>query len=248
MIILIVIIILLVAVLIIETYFLNKIHNKEYKPVLELWTAIKDIDFNNDVVDMSKLDNLSVGIGVSANIIRKFQNLVDVICERINKVNEITDISEHDELSQCYNVQRLHTYKYLYEQSNNYLVVFIDVNNLKRMNDTKGHEAGDALIKKAASQIKYWENYGGEAYRIGGDEFMVVFKNVKVDHMMPAIHTWHRDVGILDVTPEGFKCLLSIGVAEGRHGMPFDIVQKVADKRMYEMKVQIKQQLGEPMR
>ena len=50
-------------------------------------------------------------------------------------------------------------------------IVFADVNGLKKVNDRKGHLAGDALLKKVASNIKVV--FGDEyAYRLGGDEFV----------------------------------------------------------------------------
>ena len=53
-------------------------------------------------------------------------------------------------------------------------VVYLDVNNLKKVNDTQGHEFGDQLIRLAAHIIE--ESFGrfGKAYRIGGDEFCVL--------------------------------------------------------------------------
>ncbi|MCR5655552.1 MAG: diguanylate cyclase [Lachnospiraceae bacterium] len=54
-------------------------------------------------------------------------------------------------------------------------VYVFDVNGLKRMNDTKGHEYGDMMIKDAAQCIR--EIFGeNQIYRIGGDEFVVLGK------------------------------------------------------------------------
>ncbi len=53
---------------------------------------------------------------------------------------------------------------------------FFDLNGLKRMNDTYGHEAGDELIRNAAKHI--WNTFEGNAFRIGGDEFTVVIIGV----------------------------------------------------------------------
>lgn len=56
----------------------------------------------------------------------------------------------------------------------NVTICSIDVNGLKKINDSKGHLAGDELINGAAICIKdVFENYG-EIYRIGGDEFSVI--------------------------------------------------------------------------
>lgn len=52
-------------------------------------------------------------------------------------------------------------------------VIFADLNGLKTMNDTKGHFAGDLLLKDAALTLqKHFSEY--EVYRAGGDEFMVL--------------------------------------------------------------------------
>lgn len=51
------------------------------------------------------------------------------------------------------------------------------MNNLKKMNDVHGHNAGDKVLIKAAEQLSFWHKYG-ELYRIGGDEFIVVVTNM----------------------------------------------------------------------
>ena len=56
-------------------------------------------------------------------------------------------------------------------------IVFADLNGLKRMNDANGHSAGDKLIRDAAKILK--EIFpANEIYRAGGDEFMVLLRDV----------------------------------------------------------------------
>lgn len=64
-------------------------------------------------------------------------------------------------------------------------VAYIDLNGLKRINDEKGHEAGDDYIKTAARLIS--ESYPKECYRIGGDEFVIMQKNVEKDKFFSTI-------------------------------------------------------------
>lgn len=52
-------------------------------------------------------------------------------------------------------------------------IVFLDVNNLKKVNDNQGHEKGDELITLAARIIEKSFGRFGKSYRIGGDEFCV---------------------------------------------------------------------------
>ena len=58
-------------------------------------------------------------------------------------------------------------------QESKVFVMFSDVDGLKKINDTQGHEAGDALIKEMA--ICFKENLTGNmlAMRYGGDEFVI---------------------------------------------------------------------------
>lgn len=55
----------------------------------------------------------------------------------------------------------------------NFIVTVLDINDLKRVNDTYGHEYGDKLIQNGASILKtVWGN--DFAYRVGGDEFVII--------------------------------------------------------------------------
>lgn len=56
-------------------------------------------------------------------------------------------------------------------------LVIIDINNLKYVNDTFGHLAGDHLIQIVAAEIRISFQIENNAYRIGGDEFAIILKN-----------------------------------------------------------------------
>lgn len=67
------------------------------------------------------------------------------------------------------------THRYMEEgYQENLVLIAMDVNGLKSVNDSKGHAAGDALIKEAADIMQ--DAYGkyGEVFRTGGDEFIAV--------------------------------------------------------------------------
>src|SRR3546814_2055686 len=56
-------------------------------------------------------------------------------------------------------------------------LVFMDLNRLKMLNDSHGHQAGDAAIVHVARIIRE-SLHGGFAARFGGDEFALVFRNL----------------------------------------------------------------------
>ena len=56
-------------------------------------------------------------------------------------------------------------------------IVFADLNGLKTVNDSQGHEAGDRLLKKSALLLRtVFEGY--EIYRAGGDEFLIICPDI----------------------------------------------------------------------
>ena len=59
--------------------------------------------------------------------------------------------------------------------------ISIDLNNLKRANDTMGHSAGDVLIRGIATVLREAVGNEGKIYRIGGDEFVVLIHDITDD-------------------------------------------------------------------
>ena len=58
-------------------------------------------------------------------------------------------------------------------------VVFLDLDRFKHINDTRGHETGDKLLQEVAQRLKACVRESDVVIRMGGDEFVVVFQNVK---------------------------------------------------------------------
>lgn len=120
---------------------------------------------------------------------------------------------------------------------------FIDVNGLKEVNDTLGHEAGDELIVTVADVVKDSIRDGDYLVRMGGDEFLIVFEGTDEE---TAEKVWKRIVGTFDRinAEEGraYPIGVSHGIAELGPDDSIDDVIHEADNRMYEEKRAMKSQ------
>lgn len=126
------------------------------------------------------------------------------------------------------------------KKSNNKLyVLFLDMDNFKRVNDSLGHVFGDELLKETSRRLSMCMRKGDTVARISGDEFSVLIKNVEnPDGIIPIIHN------ILNVFYETFHILnssvnmtSSIGVSifPDDGDLPEDLIRS-SDIAMYKAK------------
>lgn len=115
-------------------------------------------------------------------------------------------------------------------------VFLIDINGLKVVNDSIGHEAGDELICGAAECIEASIGRKGQTFRIGGDEF-VVFANMTKKQVESALLELKNETEKWSGEKVD-KVSISVGYALAKEYKDFSIEElvKEADKGMYEQK------------
>ncbi len=123
-------------------------------------------------------------------------------------------------------------------------LLFIDLDNFKTLNDTQGHDVGDALLVQVAARLKSCVSPRDLVARIGGDEFVVVIEDAAGDEgnaTLRGITVGNRVVAELN---RGFDIgnlhhvgSASIGVVvfDGSHVRPDEIIKR-ADIAMYQAK------------
>jgi diguanylate cyclase (GGDEF)-like protein/putative nucleotidyltransferase with HDIG domain len=118
-----------------------------------------------------------------------------------------------------------------------FAVVLFDVEGLKRVNDTAGHLAGDALLREIAAALREGVRAGDVVARYGGDEFALIMRGVDRREATRAASRIRRGFQGRPGQRNRPQTTVRFGVAEspadGRR--PVELVA-VADARMYEMR------------
>ena len=125
----------------------------------------------------------------------------------------------------------------IHETADTLTVAMMDIDHFKNVNDTYGHLAGDEVIKMVASiDDKYANKYQGTAVRFGGEEFLLILRNINVDEARDILKEMHEEIASTIVTFEGMEIHVnaSMGVASYRETCD-DINELVAraDQAMY---------------
>jgi diguanylate cyclase (GGDEF)-like protein/PAS domain S-box-containing protein len=117
-------------------------------------------------------------------------------------------------------------------------ILSCDVDGLKLVNDTLGHDQGDRLLVAAARVIRESFREGDLAARIGGDEFAVVLPNTTEPAVENACQRIQETVDIYNTTHPELPLSISVGFAvkNGSHKNLKDVF-KEADNHMYRRKL-----------
>jgi len=119
-------------------------------------------------------------------------------------------------------------------------LLFLDLDNFKDLNDTKGHDRGDKFLREVARRLKSCVGESNTLARIGGDEFLIVLTSVSDEEEAAA--TTARRVQALFADPflidgEEFYSSTSIGIAlYPVDGTDVEGLLKCADAAMYHAK------------
>jgi diguanylate cyclase (GGDEF)-like protein len=115
-----------------------------------------------------------------------------------------------------------------------FVVISIDIDGLKEVNDTRGHHLGDQLIQGVANACVSASRKGDVVARLGGDEFAVFVADA--DHTDGQVVCQRMRDAIQRFAIDGFRASASIGFATGAAEDSVEDVLRDADRAMYEEK------------
>lgn len=165
-----------------------------------------------------------------------------IMCSSISKTlnlnmdyaRKMENVAGTDGMTGLYNRTKYMEMKDVYTQLEKVGAIFWDVNFLKKINDTMGHEFGDKLILTVAESIAMNTNKKDMAYRIGGDEFIMVIPDADEEILAKKIDSWRNVLDRLQ-TEVDFDISVAVGYAYG-DGKDFETIIAKADKMMYDNK------------
>jgi diguanylate cyclase (GGDEF)-like protein/PAS domain S-box-containing protein len=174
------------------------------------------------------------------------QGIFRDVTERINYERQLEFLAFHDPLTGLPN-RRLfldivsQSIEEAKQTKKGLAVMYLDMDHFKDVNDTLGHDIGDQLLKRFAKRLK--ENIGANAVpcRIGGDEFLVLFKDIKkradIEKLVRRLYKNIQEP--YKIKEHEIKVTISIGIAvyPADGTTPKELLRR-ADQALYEAKIE----------
>ncbi|NND74776.1 MAG: EAL domain-containing protein [Ilumatobacter sp.] len=158
------------------------------------------------------------------------------ISERSRFEAELAHQARHDQLTRLPNrFAAMEHLEQLLADAQDFSLLFIDIDGFKSVNDTQGHEAGDAVLTEIAERLSRRTRAAEFVARLGGDEFIVVQTNG--EHIDDAVMLGRRLIQEIELpydSPHGiFALSASVGVVRSDPDMTALSALRQADTALY---------------
>ena len=186
----------------------------------------------------------SVGCLLATTIIHSFV-VVDERVESSRQLDAAKTVAYKDSLTNVRNINAYTEFKENVDKDikrgviTEFAVVVFDLNDLKQVNDTRGHEAGDKYIQDGCRLICHVFRHS-PVFRIGGDEFVSFLMNADYMNRANLIVIFNKHI---DRNLEHGGVIVSSGISEfdAASDSGYDEVFSRADELMYSRKKELKQ-------
>lgn len=163
-----------------------------------------------------------------------------LVSQDMGQQHELENLANTDALTGLFNKRYFEKMMEIRDEKKKpYALFYMDLDLFKPVNDTYGHEMGDKVLKEVAKRLLKCIRSNDYAFRIGGDEFMLILNgNLDAQLCEKRIERIKKLIG----EPYEFDGhTIKIGISCGSAVYPDDAdcaadIQKIADKRMYEDK------------
>jgi len=114
-----------------------------------------------------------------------------------------------------------------------FILIFLDLNNFKNINDKYGHEEGDRVLKKVANILKQSFRKYDIVVRYGGDEFIVVIESINNINMHKILKKLEEKI---KKSFAKYNVSIAYGIASSDESDNIEKLIEIADMRMYQDK------------
>jgi len=209
----------------------EKLFQHDVQDTHDLWRFIKTV--------LSAMRTLQRDLGEARSDIKKKQLRIEEL-ERLTTTDELTQITNRRGFLDAFDreidrVNRLH--------SVGGLLMMIDLDNFKTINDTYGHKAGDEALKLVAQTLNAYIRKMDLAARLGGDEFVLLWANADRTSTVDRAQKLARKLNSLVLKYNGHRIPVcaSLGMQPYAKGDSVVGVMTKADARMYSAKKESKE-------
>jgi len=151
------------------------------------------------------------------------------------------EMAEKDMMTGLYNRNAFDEWEYSGKDFSNTMLVTFDLNNLKKCNDTMGHDVGDKYIIDAAGLIQQVFGKLAKCYRIGGDEFCAVIPNTSKINIEECLQQLQKLQDAYNKQSKDVNMQIACGYATFEEvDLNIEGTRSRADARMYANKKAIK--------
>jgi diguanylate cyclase (GGDEF)-like protein len=204
-------------------------------------TALSDEEFGVKAVQAGAQDYLIKG-DINSNILSR--SLVYALI-RHEKDENLRQLALVDELTQLYNrrgfLSVFQQYLKIAQRENkDMLLLMVDMDGLKVINDTYGHLEGDRAIADTAGILKETFRSSDLIGRIGGDEFVVLAVQASDKNVRGIKERLQANIDLYNQAAKSFKLSLSVGITSfnPHDDVLFEALLTQADEDLYQKKAQ----------
>lgn len=214
-----------------------------FDPVANQWLKIKNrlvisggvsyrVGNVNVISDMMQLGSEAVReVGLMQQLIREREEIQEQLFYEMS----------HDRLTGLLNRNQYNrNLETIYKNPDTCGVLYMDLNNLKQANDNYNHAEGDALLCRLAGAIRAVTGDGRRSYRIGGDEFLLIWLGCSEEELEQCREEILRELGLRNLG-QRIPCSVAAGSAWSGRAKDLEQLVLMADQQMYEEKRRIKQ-------
>jgi diguanylate cyclase (GGDEF)-like protein len=179
-----------------------------------------------------------------SDIMNAVLNMLGVALANLMHIEQLESAASVDPLTQCYNKRELNKQIESHvanacRHGNELSVIMFDIDRFKEINDTYGHQAGDAVLESVSLTVQSEIRRGDLLARYGGDEFVAVLPYTRRSRAMELAERLRRVIETLPIEVTGgknIKATASFGVAcLSRHANGENLL-KEADAMLYRAK------------